>query len=135
MDYLVDNNVLCELISKSFVNPGNWPLERFWSGGLNSIRRLHDIGMICHLNEDYEGFKLSPHMDHHECIAFLQIFIGPEGYNVGTIFHDPHNLDDTRQVPFVKNSGYFVTNTYRAMHSVVNDQPIKRRSLIIGWLI
>jgi len=131
---LFDFQILEALIERGFQDSGFWPLTRFWAGGMDAIKRLHS-GMIIHLSEDTNGFSLSPHVDHKEVIAWMQVYLSPETSKTGTIFHEHNDWSIEKQVPFVRNSGYFVVNTDRAVHSVVNDQDIKRRSLIIGWTL
>lgn len=134
VSYLNNTDLLCTLTERAFEGDQIYRLNHFWSHGVDSIRRLHS-GMIIHLVEDSKGFSIKPHVDHKEIIANLQVYLGPEGYDVGTTFHQKFVLDDTRKVPFARNAGYFSVNTDSAVHSIVNEYDIKRRSLIIGWTL
>lgn len=128
--------VLEKLINKSFEvrTIRDIPLDKFWANGINSIKRLYS-SMAVMLIEDSYGFSMAPHVDHKEIIANIQIYLDPDGYDVGTIFHDVADWNKTMTVPFKKNSGYFCMNTDNAVHSIKNNYDIKRRSLIIGWTI
>jgi hypothetical protein len=133
VSYLNDADILEYLVVKSFEGC-ELPLNRFWANGIDAIKRVHS-GMVVQLTEDTIGFKMSPHVDHREVIANMQLYLGPNGYDVGTTFHKANNWDITKKVPFATNTGYFCVNTEQSIHSVTVDQDITRRSLIISWTL
>tara|TARA_B100000497_G_scaffold123223_1_gene155506 strand:- start:443 stop:1042 length:600 start_codon:yes stop_codon:yes gene_type:complete len=109
----------------------NCPLD---AGDLEVI--LATINELCGANfdhislalwEDSEGYKIDKHVDNKSFTAAMQIFLptylqdmklqdSEPLRNTGTQFYK-NNSEDIIQVPFIPNTGYFVTNSQKVFHS------------------
>jgi len=77
--------------------------------------------------EDTDGYKIEKHIDNKSFVAAMQIFLPTYGEgmilqdseplrNTGTQFYN-NNPEGMIQVPFVPNTGYFLTNSQKVFHS------------------
>lgn len=109
----------------------NCPLD---AGDLEVI--LATINELCGANfdhislalwEDSEGYKIEKHVDNKSFTAAMQIFLPTYGEdmelqdskplrNTGTQFYK-NNSEDIIQIPFIPNTGYFITNSQKVFHS------------------
>ena len=114
------------------------------SGDLEVI--LATINELCGANfehvslalwEDSEGYKIDKHVDNKSFTAAMQIFLPTFGEkmalqdneplrNTGTQFYN-NNPEDIIQVPFVPNTGYFLTNSQKIFHS--SGEPVPQGSI------
>lgn len=132
INYLDNFELMEHLITKSFGTP-DFTINNVWSGGIDTLRRLYK-GPYLMVNED-GPFMLHPHSDNRTLIANIQIYLEPYNLECGTTFHMAKDWDYKRTLPFIPNTGYFLVNSDLGIHSVVNDQPLPRRSLLMGWMI
>jgi hypothetical protein len=97
---------------------------------------LETINELCGANfehislalwEDSEGYKIEKHVDNKSFTAAMQIFLPTYGEamaiqdseplrNTGTQFYK-NNSEDIIQIPFIPNTGYFITNSQKVFHS------------------
>ena len=97
---------------------------------------LETINDLCNANfthtslalwEDTDGYKIDKHVDNKSFTAAMQIFLPTYGEamaiqdseplrNTGTQFYN-NNPEGMIQVPFIPNTGYFITNSQKVFHS------------------
>ena len=97
---------------------------------------LETINDLCNTNfthtslalwEDTDGYKIDKHVDNKSFTAAMQIFLPTYGEamaiqdseplrNTGTQFYN-NNPEGMIQVPFIPNTGYFITNSQKVFHS------------------
>jgi hypothetical protein len=130
-NYLDNFELLEHLISKSFTDFYN--INNVWAGGIDTVRRLYRTSYLT-VTED-QPFTMHPHTDNRMVIANIQIYLDPYNLDIGTTFHETGNWENKRTLPFIPNTGYFLVNSDLGVHSVVNEQPLPRRSLLMGWVI
>ena len=107
---------------------------------------IETINDLCNTNfthtslalwEDTDGYKIEKHLDNKSFIAAMQIFLPTYGegmvlqdseplYDTGTQFYN-NNPEGMIQVPFVPNTGYFITNSQKVFHS--SGEPVPQGSI------
>lgn len=133
-DYLSDIGTLEQFVTKAFEQHGfDRSIERFWTQGFESMRLVYR-GVFFQIAEDNADLNMSPHVDHRDVLANMQVYIGDEGHDNGTVFYRHNDYRESRMVPFRNNGGYFQVNTNQGVHSVKNVPGVTRRTLIISWL-
>jgi hypothetical protein len=77
--------------------------------------------------DDSEKYTIGPHLDNDEISIAIQVYVNDASINLGTEFYKDSKL--YHKIPWKKNSGYILNNTFESYHGMTAITTANRHSL------